>query len=165
MKPFIALVGAYGLGKASGLRAMTPAATLAWGHKFGWTPADGPFGRRIPWDSAGLRTGLTALAAAELVADKLPGTPSRKVPGSFALRLVSGAFAGATLCDSNDAPAWAGALAGAAGAVVGTLAGYEFRVGADEALELPDLPVALFEDFLAVGGSFLVLWWWRNRRN
>jgi len=164
MKPFTAVAGAYGLGKASGLRTMSPPAALAWGHKLGWTPLEGPFARRIPWDSAGLRYALTALALCELVVDKLPGTPSRKVPISFGLRLLSGAFAGATLAESDGAAASLGALAGAAGAVVGTLAGYEYRVRTEEALEVPDLPVALFEDFLAVGGSFLVLWWWRARQ-
>ena len=40
---------------------------------------------------------LALLAIAELVADKLPKTPSRKAPPSFAFRVFVGAFLGAAL--------------------------------------------------------------------
>src|SRR6202035_1772106 len=40
---------------------------------------------------------LTVLAIGELIADKLPFTPSRKAAGPFIARIVSGALCGATI--------------------------------------------------------------------
>src|SRR4051812_17621689 len=65
---------------------------------------------------------LPLLAAGELVADKLPTTPSRKVPPSFAARIVSGALVGAAFGQAGLGT-FAGAALGVIGAVVGTLGG------------------------------------------
>jgi uncharacterized membrane protein len=64
---------------------------------------------------------LSALALAELVVDQLPKTPSRKVPMQF-----GGGLCGTALRASGGT--WIGRLvAGAIGAIAGTLGGYEFR--------------------------------------
>ena len=65
---------------------------------------------------------LSALALAELVADQLPKTPSRKVPMQFGARIVSGGLCGTALGASGGT--WIGGLvAGAIGAIAGTLGG------------------------------------------
>jgi len=94
------------------------------------------------------------LALAELVTDKLPATPSRKVPVQFATRLLTGALAGATFGASGHALV-VGAILGLAGAVVGTLGGAAAR-SALAARFGRDLPAALLEDVVAVGGALLV---------
>jgi uncharacterized membrane protein len=51
-----------------------------------------------------------------------------------------------------------GALAaGAVGAVAGTLGGYEFRTRLVRAIGGNDLPIALLEDAIAIGGAFLIV--------
>src|SRR5690606_1678928 len=67
----------------------------------------------------------TALAVGELVYDKLPSTPSRKMPAPFGTRIVVGGLCGAALgMAAGFGPGGSVALAGAVvvGAVVGTLA-------------------------------------------
>jgi len=46
----------------------------------------------------------SVLAIAELIADKLLKTPSRKTPGPFAARIVLGALCGAALGATSQAP-------------------------------------------------------------
>jgi uncharacterized membrane protein len=50
-----------------------------------------------------------------------------------------------------------GLVAGVVGAVVGTLGGYEFRVRLVKAAGGKDLPIALLEDVIAIGGAFLIV--------
>jgi uncharacterized membrane protein len=47
---------------------------------------------------------------------------------------------------------------GAIGAVAGTLGGYEFRSRLVKATGGRDLPIALLEDVIAVGGAFLIVY-------
>jgi uncharacterized membrane protein len=48
-------------------------------------------------------------------------------------------------------------LAGIAGGVTGTLGGYEFRKRLVIAIGGNDLPIALLEDVIAIGGAFLIV--------
>ena len=50
-----------------------------------------------------------------------------------------------------------GLIAGILGAVAGTLGGYEFRVRLVRATGGKDLPIALLEDAIAIGGAFLIV--------
>ena len=89
------LVLSFFIGAVAGLRAMTAPAAAALAARLGSVSvASTPFAfmgyRWTPWIF-----GLLALA--ELVTDKLPATPSRKLSVQFATRLVTGALAGATL--------------------------------------------------------------------
>ena len=43
------------------------------------------------------------------------------------------------------------------GAVAGTFGGYEFRVRLVKAIGGKDLPIALLEDLIAVGGAILIV--------
>jgi uncharacterized membrane protein len=94
---------------------------------------------------------------AELVADKLPSTPSRTRPGPFLARVVTGGLAGAALTAGVGSSLALGALLGALGAVAGTLGGYKARTGLVRALRVPDYVIALAEDAVAVGGAYLIL--------
>jgi uncharacterized membrane protein len=101
---------------------------------------------------------LSALALAELVTDQLPKTPSRKVPMQFGARIVTGGFCGTALGASGGT--WiAGLVAGVIGAIVGTLGGYEFRTRlvAMATTSGRDLPIALLEDAIAIGGGILIV--------
>jgi uncharacterized membrane protein len=91
-----------------------------------------------------------------LVNDKLPKTPSRKALVPFAVRVGVGALCGAALGAAGET--MTGSLsAGAVGAVVGTLGGYQFRVGLVKATGGKDLPIALLEDAVAICAAFWVV--------
>ncbi|PWW23649.1 hypothetical protein JD79_02824 [Geodermatophilus normandii] len=91
-----------------------------------------------------VRLAALAAVAGEVVADKLPGTPSRTVPPSAAFRLASGAGGGALLARRGHAGVVLPVLAGAAGAAAGTLGGARWRARAGE--RVPDWQAALAED-------------------
>ncbi len=95
----------------------------------------------------------TAVAAlTELATDKLPSTPSRKVPQQFGARLVSGGLAGAALASASASGggSWiVGLVAGVAGAVVGTLGGAAARAALMR-LFGRGTPAALVEDLVAI---------------
>ena len=145
---------AFLIGVVAGLRSMTAPAVLSWGVRLGWVPLEATrlafLGNAfVPWL-------LTLLAVGELVADKLPKTPSRKAPGPFIVRIVVGACCGGALGLAKE-QLWAGVVCGAVGAVVGTLGGYEFRSRLVKATGGKDLPIALMEDMLAIGGAFWIV--------
>jgi uncharacterized membrane protein len=141
------------VGILAGLRAMAAPAAVSWAAHFGLLKLQGTWLAFLgyayaPWI-------FTVLAMVELVTDQLPKTPSRKVPGQFAARVVSGALCGAALCVSIDA--WPGGLvAGALGAVLGTLGGYELRRRLAAAFH-KDRPAALIEDTGAIAGLLFVV--------
>lgn len=133
---------------------MTPPAAVAWAAHFGWLALDG-----TPLAILGSPVARWVLLVAmlgELVADKLPFTPSRTTPGPFFARVASGALAGAALAAGAGGPLALGAVAGGVGGVAGTLAGYRVRTGLVRALGTPDYVVAIAEDVVAVGGAFLI---------
>ena len=98
---------------------------------------------------------LVLFALAELVTDQLPATPSRTVPVQFGTRIITGALAGATLSASGHMLI-VGAILGAIGAVLGTLGGAVARARLAVSFG-KDLPAALLEDVVAVGGALLIV--------
>jgi uncharacterized membrane protein len=149
------LLLAFVLGLVAGLRSMTAPAAVAWGARLGWLNLEGT---ALAFLGAGPTTYiLTALMLGELVADKLPTTPSRTRPGPFIWRIVTGGLAGAALTAGTGRSLLSGAGLGALGAVAGTLGGYKARTGLVRALGVPDYVVALAEDAAAVGGACLIL--------
>ena len=144
---------AFLIGVVAGLRSMTAPAVVSWAARLGWIHLEGtPFAflgyAATPWI-------VSLLAVAELVSDQLPKTPSRKAPPGFIARIVTGGFCGAALGATAAALA-GGLIAGVLGAIAGTLGGYEFRVRLARTVGA-DLPVALLEDAIAVGGGFLIV--------
>lgn len=136
------------MGVAAGMRSQVPIALLAW-QKWGTGPSPQ---QRPPglFGSPAVRALVTALAAGELVGDKLPATPSRLRPAPFLGRLAFGALAGGLLATRAGGQAMAGAAAGGTGAVIGTIAFGEARVALTRLTGLPDPLWAVAEDAVAV---------------
>ena len=146
---------AFAIGVIAGLRSMTAPAAVSWAARLKWLNLG-----QTPLAFLGYAATpyiFSLLALGELVADKLPKTPSRKNPGPFAARIILGAISGAALCAGAGQSAFWGILAGAAGGVAGTLGGYELRTGLVRGLRVPDFVIALLEDAVAVGGAWFVV--------
>ncbi len=143
------------LGFVAGLRSMAPPAAVAWGAHFGWLRLGGTPLAFL--ESAPARYIFLVATLAELVGDKLPFTPARTGTGPFIARILSGGLAGAALVAGFGGSLAVGAVAGGLGAVAGTLGGYRARTGLVRALGVPDLPVALLEDLVAVGIALFVV--------
>ena len=149
------LILTFFIGVLAGLRSMTPPAVTAWAAHFGWLSLQTP----LSWLGslpAGMLFTLGALA--ELVADKLPKTPSRTAPTGLIARILTGALSGAAVyyAGSNQGY-WPGAILGAAGGLAGCFGGYQIRTKLVKALGTPDYVVAVLEDLLTIGGSLFVV--------
>jgi uncharacterized membrane protein len=141
------------IGVIAGLRAMTAPAAISWAAALGTIDLEGSWlgflgWRYTPWI-------LTFLAVAELVTDKLPATPSRKVPVQFGTRILVGAACGAAIGVAGDW-LWIGASLGALGALIGTLGGAAARAALAERFG-SDRPAAIIEDIVAVGGALMIV--------
>jgi uncharacterized membrane protein len=135
-----AVVGSVLLGAASGLRSQLGVATVVVGSD----PSLPPMFRQ-PWT----RRLLLVAAAGELVADKLPTTPSRLEPPGIASRLAMGALAASLFAHTRQAPWLPAAAIGASSAAVAAKLGHDVR--ARLAQHAPDPAIAVVEDELALG--------------
>jgi len=148
------LVFAFLIGVIAGLRALMAPTVVAWAAGLGWISLEGS---HLSFVSVPVtRYVLSFLALGELINDKLPKTPSRKVPPQFIARVVTGSFSGAALGASQHALV-GGLIAGAMGAVAGTLGGAECRARLVKATGGKDLPIALLEDTIAIVGGLLIV--------
>ena len=145
---------AFLIGVTAGLRALTPLAVVSWAARLGRLPLAGTSLALL--SAAAAPYIISLLALGELITDKLPKTPSRKAPLGFGARLVTGALCGASIGVAGGHLA-GGLIAGLVGAVVGTFGGYEFRKRLVAATGGKDLPIALLEDAIAVGGAILIV--------
>lgn len=110
------------LGFATGLRAFSAPAALVLRRR----PLNAP--RRI----------VLVAAAGELIADKLPSTPSRLERRGLTARILSGAFAGLSVAGP------AGAATGVASSVTSAFAGHRARAAVSSPLG------AFVEDWIAI---------------
>ncbi len=141
------------IGVIAGLRAFTAPTVVGWAAHLNWINLAGT---HLAFLGSAITVGILTLAAiGEIVNDKRPTTPSRKIPPQFITRVVMGAFSGGALGLSHDS-FHRGLIAGAIGAVIGTLGGAAFRGGLAKAFG-KDLPAALFEDAIAVGGGLFIV--------
>lgn len=137
------------VGVSAGLRSATPIGVMAAERN------DASF--RAGWKNWPLlRSGAGRAAlqigwAGELIGDKLPGIPPRTNPEVLGGRVISGAIAGvAVSSEGTGAMARAtGLIAGSLGALAGSYGGYTYRTKGATLTGLPDLPLALVEDFAA----------------
>jgi uncharacterized membrane protein len=148
------LLFAFLIGFFAGLRSLTAPAATAWAVHLSWLKLQGPLALIGSLPSVAI---FTLLAVVELVADKLPKTPSRTAPPGLIARIVTGAVTGACVAAGGMQGALLGAVIGAAGGVVGCFAGYQARTGLVKALGTRDLYVALLEDLIAIGGCLWVV--------
>jgi uncharacterized membrane protein len=144
---------AFLIGSISGLRTLTAPAAVSWAAWAGGLDLRGGWlwfmgHAASPWV-------FTAMALAEMVADQLPSTPSRKVPVQFAARLISGALCGGAVGESGGLLLVGGAL-GVVGAIAGTLGGAAARAWLAKKLG-KDRPAAIIEDVVAIGGAATVV--------
>jgi uncharacterized membrane protein len=145
------LLCAFLAGMVAGLRSMLGPAVVSWAAKLGWLQV-----AATPLAFMGYRYTpiiLTVLAIGELIADKLPSTPSRKAPPAFIARIVSGSLVGATIGAAGQSLVL-GMVLGALGAVCGTLGGAAVRSRLASAFGR-DLPAALLEDIVAIAIAIL----------
>ena len=152
MTHFLVLLMALLIGVVAGLRSLTAPAVVAWAAYLSWINLHGTWASWV----GNLVTVviLSVLAVAELVNDKLPKTPPRTAPPVFAVRLITGGFAGAVIGTAWGYK-WGGLGAGVVGAVLGTLGGYQARKRLVAGVTGgKDLPIALAEDVVAIGGAF-----------
>ena len=146
---------AFAVGVIAGLRALTAPTVVSWAARLNWLALSNSWAAFLGYSATPYI--FTLLAIGELVNDKLPKTPSRKAPPSFAFRVITGAFSGAALSMGANQSAAIGAVCGGLGAVAGTLGGYEVRSRLVKALHVPDYVIALMEDAVAVGGGLLIV--------
>lgn len=151
MSPYIL---AFLIGAIAGLRSLTAPAVVSWAARLGWLHLEGTWLAFLGF--AATPYILSVAAIGELVNDKLPRTPSRKAPGPSIARVLSGALCGAALGATRQALI-GGLVAGALGAMAGTLGGYELRAWLVRAIGGNDLPVALLEDAIAIGGALWIV--------
>ncbi len=128
---------AFGVGAVAGSRSLAPAAMLLGGGS-NWSRA------------------AKLLAAGELVGDKLPMTPSRMSRPALGVRALSGAFSGGAVAARRSGNRFFGMGCGLAGALLGSWLGYTLRANLVKKRGLPDFPVALAEDALALGLAYVV---------
>jgi len=148
------LLLAFLIGVIAGLRALTPLAVIAcagyWHGFLRGTPLS--FMGRLPAAII-----FTVLALLELYADQLPSTPSRLAPAGLITRIVTGGLSGACVAAVGVQSIAFGAALGAVAGVVGAFAGYHARTGLVKALNGRDLPIALLEDAIAIGGAIAIV--------
>lgn len=147
------LVSAFLIGIIAGLRAVMAPALVSWAAGLGWLNLEGT---PLSFFSSAITRWLFTLGAlGELFNDKLPKTPSRKIPPQFITRVVTGALSGAALGASRQSLV-GGLLAGAIGAVAGTLGGAALRGWLSRTIG-SSLPAALIEDAIAIFGGLLIV--------
>jgi uncharacterized membrane protein len=155
MNPSLVLALAFCIGVIAGLRALTAPAVVCWAAHLGWINLRGS---PLAFMSTAIAVLLfTIFALVELTNDKLPKTPSRTTPVPLTVRAVTGALSGAALGIAGGQSPALSAVLGAIGAIAGAFAGYQVRHRIVTGLHLRDLPVALAEDLIAIGGGLLIV--------
>lgn len=143
------------IGIIAGLRSLTAPAVVAWAAHRGWLNLHNA---SVAFMGSAAAVGIfILLAIVELVADQLPSTPARTKPVGLIARIVLGGLSGASIAVAGTQSIALGSILGVAGGVAGAFGGYQARTRLVKALKVPDLPIALFEDAVAIaGGVFLV---------
>ena len=143
------------LGGMTGVRSMTPMAVLCWFAYVGHLDVGDSWAL---WTTK-LVTAIvfTVLAVGEFVGDKLPMTPNRTAPFPLIARIAFGSLVGAIAATGLHGSALEGALLGGLSAVAGAYLSFQLRQWLVKEKGYSDLPVALFEDGLAIGLSVLAM--------
>jgi len=151
----IVYVMALGIGVIAGLRSMTAPAVVAWAAHLNRLVL---FGTRLSFLASPVTVGIvTLLAVGELIADKLPATPSRTSAVPLSGRVLTGGLCGAAICAGWGASVAIGTALGAVGGVAGAFAGYSVRHWLVHNMKLRDGAVAVAEDLIAIGGGLLLV--------
>jgi uncharacterized membrane protein len=149
------LLLAFLIGVIAGLRSLTAPAVVTWAAHRKWLNL-----HNSPLSFMGSTAAVmvfTLLALAELVADKLPSTPSRLKPPGLMSRIVLGGLSGSAVAASSSQSVALGGVLGACGGIAGAFAGYEVRTRLVRTLKVPDFVIACFGDAVAIGGGLLIV--------
>lgn len=138
------------IGFLAGLRSLTPPAAVSWAAHLGFLKLQGFLGLMGATPVVAL---LTVAALAELVADKSTRIPNRTSTPGLTARILTGGGMGACIAAASGQGLITGMALGAVGGIAGAFAGYHARQRLVRALNVPDFPVALLEDLVAVGGA------------
>ncbi|MCC3154914.1 DUF4126 family protein [Hymenobacter sp. BT770] len=145
-----------GFATLAGMRSMSAPAFLS--HYLSRQPHAGLDGSPLRFMQKPLTAKvLKAMAAGEMVADKLPGMPDRIAPPVLLGRLLSGALVGAAWYKARHGSALSGGLLGGLGAVASTFISYALRVGISKQADVPVGLVGVGEDALVVAGGSALL--------
>jgi uncharacterized membrane protein len=150
----MALLLAFLIGFFAGLRSLTAPAATAWAIHLGWMKLRGQLALIGSIPAVAI---FTLLAVVELVADKLPNTPSRTAPFGLIARIIMGGLTGACVAAAGGEGAPLGAVFGIIGGIVGCFGGFHARTRLVKAVGTPDIYVALLEDLVAIVGSLWVV--------
>ena len=150
-----ALIYVFLLGCVAGLRSLTAPAVVCWAAHFGWLNLAGTKLAFMSHRAALIL--FTVLAGVELVVDRLPNTPARTTPIGLTARLVLGGLSGAAVGATVGIVPYLGAAIACIGALAGAFTGYQMRRKL-VLRHLPDFPVALTEDVIAIVGGLLITW-------
>lgn len=97
------------------------------------------------------------LTGAELVGDKLPNGPNRIIFPQVAVRVASGALAGAGLFRANKAGTAKGLVLGGASALAVTFATFYLRKYVDKKLHAKDPLVGGIEDLISLASGWVIM--------
>jgi uncharacterized membrane protein len=145
----------FAIGIIAGLRALTAHAVVCWAAHLGWLNLQNS---HLAWMGSVAAVAIfSILALAEIVNDKLPATGKRTAPPSLVIRSITGALAGTALAIAASQSVLLGIVLGALGALAGSFLGYEVRHRIVTGLKIPDFPIALLEDAIAIGCGLLIV--------
>jgi uncharacterized membrane protein len=155
MNSSAALALVFAIGIIAGLRALTAPAVVCWAAHLGWLNLQNS---HLAWMGSTAAVAIfSILALAEIINDKLPATGSRTAPPSLVIRSITGALAGTALAIAASQSVLLGIVLGVVGALAGSFLGYEVRHRIVTGLKVPDFPIALVEDAIAIGCGLLIV--------
>lgn len=143
------MIRSFLIGLVAGARSMTPLATVSEAAAHGRLPGN----RAVDFLGHPLvAAGAKAIAAGELLGDKMKTAPDRIVPLGIAARVLSAGLVGAALAPRRRQAL--GAVVGAAAAVGSSYVTFALRMRALK--RYGQTPTGIVEDALAVGLAQLV---------
>ena len=144
------------LGVIAGMRSMSaPAMTTT---QLSRVQPDDLVGSPLDWMTSPITASVfRALAAGEIIADKLPFLPARTDALPLLGRAGTGALSGAAVCVADGEGMVEGAVVGAIAAVASAHLFYQLRRRLGKATPLPDPVLAVAEDTLMLALGHLAL--------
>jgi len=138
------------MGFVAGMRSMTPIAVISWAARY--RPPSSHTAAPSMLSSPAVSRVTLALAAAELLGDKMRSAPDRIIVPGMLARVVTGAVAGAAVAPRQDRPL--GAVLGATVAVGAAYLTFQLRKRAIR--RNGQTSTGLIEDALAVSAALWV---------
>jgi uncharacterized membrane protein len=143
------MIRSFLIGLIAGARSMTPLATVSEAARSGRLPAN----KAVAFLGHPLvAAGAKAIAAGELLGDKMKSAPDRIVPAGIAARVIAGGLVGAALAPRRRQAL--GAVVGATAAIGASYLTFTLRMRALR--RYGQTPSGIVEDALAVGAAQLV---------